>query len=185
MRSEVPGLTEAVAGKPIFAFGGGIQLESARRLALEAMTAVSRLGSACELATLVEQAASATDTLSRPLPPPVASATGMLLALHDLSFGTRSPVPEKIEGYAAITSASAKTLFEQLQTLEPEIARLGIKPDGRFHPVTGIPVPFPIQGGVGDRAIVVAVGAQGKSLGEAVIGARATGKAPFLLVSYD
>lgn len=185
MRSEVPGLTEAMAGKPMLAFGVGIQLESARRLALEAMTALSRLGSACELEKLVQEAANATRTLSLELPAPIASMTGLVVSLHELSFGTASPMPEKVEGYAAVTSTDAKTLFGQLQAQQPELAKLGIKTDGRFHPVSGIPVPFPIHGGVGDRAIVVAIGTTGKSLGEPIIAARATGKAPFLLMSYD
>ena len=109
----------------------------------------------------------------------------MMIALHELTLGTQSPMPEKIEGYCAVTSANAKTLFEQLQALQPEISKLGIKTDGRFHPMSGIPVPFPIHGGVGDRAIVFTWGTQGKILGEAVIAARAIGKAPFLLMSYD
>lgn len=185
MRSEVPGLTEAMAGKPMLAMGGGIQLEKARLLAIEAMTALSRLGAACELEMLVEQAADATRTLSQRLPVPIASMTGVVMALHELSFGTALPMPEKVEGYVAVTSTDAKALFGQLQAQQSEIAKLGIKTDGRFHPVSGIPVPFPIHGGVGDRAVVVAIGTSGKSLGEPIIAARATGKAPFLLMSYD
>jgi len=69
-------LTEAVAGKPMFAVGLGIQIDGARKLALDAAAAVRRLGEACELAKLVEQAADAGDTLSRPLPGPLATMTG-------------------------------------------------------------------------------------------------------------
>lgn len=185
MRTEVPGLSEAVAGKPMFAFGVGIQLDGARLLALDAMTALRRLGETCDLGKLVEGTADASDTLARPLPAFLASATGMVMALHEITFGTSSPIPEKVEGYAAITSTDAKALFGQIQTLQPQLGKLGIQPDGRFHPVAGLPIPFPVHAGVGDRSIVVSVGARGKTLGEAVIGARATGKAPFLSMSYD
>lgn len=185
MRAEVPGLTEAVAGKPILAFGGGIQIDSARKLALDAVSAVRRFGEACELAKLVEQAAAASDTLSRPLPPFVTGVTGFVMALNELSFGKTSPVPEKFEGYAAITSPDPKLLFGQVQALQPQIAKLGITTDGSFHPVSGLPVPFPIHGAVGERSIVLTVGTKGKTLGQAVLGARATGKAPFLLMSYE
>lgn len=94
-------------------------------------------------------------------------------------------MPERVEGYAAITSPNAKAWFGELQAQQPDVAKLGIKPDGSFHPVSGLPVPLPVHGAVGDRAIVFAVGDQGKSGGAAAIRARATGKAPFLLMTYD
>jgi hypothetical protein len=57
--------------------------------------------------------------------------------------------------------------------------------DGSVHPVTGLPVPFPIHAGVGDRAIVVGVGTKGKSLATSGLQARASGKVPFLAMTYD
>jgi len=185
LRTQVPGLTEAVAGKPMFAVGLGIQIDGARKLALDAAAAVRRLGEACELAKLVEQAADAGDTLSRPLPGPLATMTGLVMAVHEISFGTSSPVPDKIEGYAALTSTNAQALWGQLEAAEPKLGKLGIRADGRVHAVTGLGVPFPIHGGVGERAIVLGIGTKGKPLAESAIGTRATTNAPFMVMTYD
>jgi len=49
----------------------------------------------------------------------------------------------------------------QLEAAEPKLGKLGIRADGRVHALTGLGVPFPIHGGVGERAIVLGIGTKG------------------------
>jgi hypothetical protein len=194
MKAEVPGLGAALGGDPLFAFGGGIDLAEAKRAGKAIAYVLNDLGEACDARELTRAGRDLREAMSKPLPGPVSKITGGVISIAEIempggSRGRRSfrpKLPEKLEGFAMLTAADPKALFEAISD-EARLGKLGIKADGKLHAVD-IPssfVPFEIHAGVGDSAIVVTAGERGKKLGDKALGYSGGGKAPFLAMAMD
>jgi hypothetical protein len=185
-RAEVPGLAEAVASQPMLAFSFAGHVERMRRLALDAAVAMRKLGDACQLADLSRASAEARDTLSKPVPAALGGGIGALLVAQEILFAAGGGgMPERVEGFAAIAAPDARSLYAFWESMTPQMAAFGVKPDGKVYPVTGVPVPFALHAAVGQRTIVVGVGDTGKGHAERLVTAKATGMSPFIVMSYD
>jgi hypothetical protein len=165
--------------------GGGIDLEGSRQLGVTTVNALRGVAQACELADAVEGLADVADTLSRALPPEVAGVLGGAIAFEKVTFDPARPgMPTELEASAFVSARDAKAVYAKLQKL-PFADQLGIIADGKLHAIN-VPVPISLHGGVGARTIVVTAGnGAGKQLGEKLLAAGGSGKAPFMLMSYD
>jgi hypothetical protein len=189
LRTEVPGLGTALANRPLMAFGGGIDLVRAQRFLIGSMESWNKVYVACEMGKKKAKADMAEDiaAVSKPMPPELATITGGVMTVQDIGFGPGSPVPQRLDGFALVTSTDAKALYAAALKKEPKLSALGIRTDGKLHelPKAKLPMPFAINLGVGDHAFAVGVGPTGKKLGEQLLGATGGGKVPFLAFTYD
>jgi hypothetical protein len=196
LRTAVPGLGAALAGEPLFAMGGGLDLERGKA-AGHAVAAVLRdLGRGCEAEDLIDAARELREGLAEGLPGPLAAVAGGAISIDSVDLGSdyaarrRSrfappPVPRGIEGFAMLAMAGARDAFRSIAAFLPPVAE--IEPDGRLHelPLTKLGMPFDVHAGVGERALVVARGSRGKRQAREVLEATGGGKAPFLAGTLD
>lgn len=185
LKTEVPGLGAAMSDKPLMAFGGGIDLAKAQALLQKTVSSMGKLGDLCQSMEMARKAGDVLETLNQPLPEPFKKVTGAVIALHAFKMGRRTP--EKVDGFAMLTSTAAKELYDFAKDQAPPIDKLGITADGKLNKlaIPGGFIPFDVFAGVGDKAIVIAAGDKGRALGEKGMNGTANGKAPFLVATYD
>lgn len=194
LRTAVPGLGAALAGEPLFAMGGGLDLERGKAAGGAAAAVLGDLGRACEAEELVDAARELRENLAEGLPGPVAAVAGGAISIDAIDLGSdyasrRSygipPLPRKVEGFAMLAVADARDVFRSIAAFLPPIRE--IEPDGRLHELelTKLGLPFDIDAGVGERALVVAAGARGKRQAREALDATGGGKAPFLAGTLD
>lgn len=185
LKTEVPGLGAAMSDKPLMAFGGGIDLAKGQALLVKTAGSVGKLGDLCQSSEMARKAGDFVEQLNQPLPEPLKKITGAVIALHTFKMGRRTP--EKLDGFAMVTASSAKALFDFAKSQAPPISQMGISADGKLNKLS-VPagmIPFDVYAGVGEKAIVMAAGDKGRSLGEKGMNGSANGKAPFLVATYD
>jgi hypothetical protein len=190
LKAEVPGFGAAMAGEPLMAFGGGIDIVGAQKLAVSAVQALRRFGETCQAGPVASTAESMSRSIMRPLPDFVEKIHGGVFVVQSMTFsGSKraSPIPDAMDAFALLSAGDAKGLVEALMKQAPPLRQMGIESDGKLHKVGGgmLPVPFDVFAGVGDHAVVLAVGDKGKALAEKTIDASGGGKVPFLAASYD
>ncbi len=183
---EVPGLVAgAMAERPLFAFGAGIDIEKARALAIDAADGVGRLAGACGSQEGVESAAEARTAFSQPLPPGLDKVRGGMVAVLDGALGPDGK-PTNVEAYGILATDDPAGLVAMVKQ---EMAGQGapdVPADGKFHdvvPAGQVPGLGAIQGAIKPKALVAAVGAKGPGAAEAAL-AR-TGTSPLIYFSYD
>jgi hypothetical protein len=188
VKVEVPGLAAALAGPALFAFGGGLDLARGQQLAIAAAGDLKQLGAACEIAPLASGAEKAAAALARPLPEPFGRIAGGAIVAHELDIdrAAANPMPKKLEAVAVLAAPNAKALFETLVKQVPQLAQLGVAPDGKLHdlPTGAVPAPWPVAAAVADNRVVIAFGERRTKLGEQMLAAP-TAPAPLLAMSYD
>jgi hypothetical protein len=186
LRTNVPGLGEALAGDPLFAMGMAADLAGAKKLGQAMAGALASLGGACDAMAMAEAGASMDRTMSAPLPPPLDQITGGAMSLQSLSMQGGSPMPDAVDAIIVVAAKSGKGLFDAAKAAAPPIAQLGIEADGSLHKLS-IPMhlPFDVFAGVGDHAIVVAAGDKSKHAADEVMKASGGGKTPLAVMSYD
>ncbi len=190
LKTEVPGLGAAMADEPLAAAGGGFDLAGGQKLGITIATTVAKLGEACEWSRVTQSAEQMKESLSRPLPGPLASVRGGIIAVQSVSFGNgarKNPIPEAMEAFGLLAANDAKTVVEAMMKEAPPLRQMGLETDGKLHQLGGgmLPIPFEVYGGVGDKAVVVGVGNKGRKLADKMIDASGGGKVPFLVMSYD
>lgn len=187
MKTAVPGLAAAMANRPTLAIGGGLDFVAAQDLLRAGMAAVRGVASACELAEVARDAEMLGRQLGKPLPAVVREVTGGVMAIQSIEFRKSSPMPSRLEGFAMASVRSGKAAFAAAKAELPLLEELGLKTDGELRPIGDLlPIPFDLNGGIGERAMVFAVGTEGRKLARRVLEAKAGGdKAPFLVASYD
>jgi len=189
LKTEVPALGAALSDEPLVAMGGGLDLARAYRHGQSLVSMLNRLGEACDSAKLRETAEHLGTAIMRPLPEPIAKITGGVIAIQDISFSAKSRkgIPDSVEAFALLASTDAKGLVEAAMDLAPALSALGLETDGKLHEVGGgmLPIPFAVLAGVGDRAVVLAIGDKGKRLANKAIDAPGNSKVPFFVMSYD
>jgi hypothetical protein len=198
LRTTVPGLGAALAGKPLFAMGGGLDLERGKAAGQAAAAVLRDLGRACEAEELVRGARALREGLAEGLPGPLAAVAGGAISIDSIDLGSdlgsgsaarrsygRTAIPRGAEGFAMLAVADARDVFGAIAALLPQLSE--IEPDGRLHelPLTKYGLPFDIHAGVGERALVVAAGARGKRQAKEVLDATGGGKVPFLAGTLD
>ncbi|HSK00184.1 MAG TPA: hypothetical protein VK932_03040 [Kofleriaceae bacterium] len=194
LRAAVPGLGAALAGEPLFAMGGGLDLERGKAAGQAAAAVLRDLGRACEAEDLVDAARELREGLAEGLPGPLAAVAGGAISIDSIDLGSdhasrrrysSTPIPRGVEGFAMLAVADAKDAFRSIAAFLPPVSE--IEPDGRLHelPLTKFGMPFDIHAGVGERAMVVAAGSRGKRLAREVLEATGGGKAPFLAGTLD
>jgi hypothetical protein len=192
VKAEIPGLAAALAGSSLFALGGGLDLARGQQLAIAAAGNLKQLGTSCEIAALASGAEEAAGALARPLPEPFGRIAGGAIVGHelDLDLNARnagdSAMPKKLEAVAVLATPDAKALFQKLVEQFPDLAKLGIAPDGKLHdlPAGAVPAPWPVAAAVADNRVVIAVGERRTALGEQMLAAPAA-TAPLLAMTYD
>jgi hypothetical protein len=189
VKTEVPGLAAALAGPSLFAFGGGLDLARGQQLAIAVAGNLKQLGTSCEIPPLASGAEQAAGALARPLPEPFGRIAGGAIVGHELDLDRStgdSTLPKKLEAVAVLATSDAKALFQTLVKQFPDLAKLGIAPDGKLHdlPAGAVPAPWPVAAAVADNRVVIAVGERRMALGEQMLAAPAA-SAPLLAMTYD
>jgi len=189
LQVEIPGLADALSGRPMFAFGGGIDLAAGQELARVAAERLKHLGEACGLPALEQGADQAIQTLSGALPDFAGLLTGGAVALRNIDFGAADPragAPRKLDAEAVLASPDARVLFARILALDPQLRQFSFSTDGKLHDLRGsqVPLPIPIAAGVGEKTIVITTGDQRAARGDRLLAARG-GKAPLLAFTYD
>ena len=188
VRTEIPGLAAALTGPSLFAFGGGLDLARGQQLAIAAAGDLKQLGTACEIAALASGAEQAARSLARPLPEPFGRIAGGAIVGHELELDLTgsSNMPKKLEAVAVLATSDARALFQTLVEQFPELAKLGIAPDGKLHdvPAGAVPAPWPVAAAVASNRVVIAIGERRTALGEQMLAAPAA-TAPLLAMTYD
>jgi hypothetical protein len=189
VKTEIPGLAAALTGPSLFAFGGGLDLARGQQLAIAAAGDLKQLGTACEIAPLVSGAEQAARALARPLPEPFGLIAGGAIVGHEIELdrtGSNNSMPKKLEAVAVLATSDAKALFQTLVDQFPELAKLGIAPDGKLHdlPAGAVPAPWPVAAAVATNRVVIAIGERRTALGEQMLAAPAA-TAPLLAMTYD
>lgn len=195
MRTPVPGLAAALADEPMFAMGGGLDLRRGQAAGKAAAVALGELGLACDAAGLQRAADEMLEAMATPLPGPLGKLAGGALAIDAIDFGGGAgggrragpPIPRSLDAFAMLAVSDAKAV---LDSMSAELALLGglqLKPDGKLRALElgMLPLPFEVHGGVGERALAVAVGSRGKRRAERAITASGDGPAPFLAGTLD
>jgi hypothetical protein len=185
IRTEVPGLSDALSEPSLLAIGGGVDLAAAQQIGVAVAGQLEQLGQACALGSLVDGAGRIAHRLSRPLPEPLGQISGGAIVVDDV-VATSGPDAklEKIDGVALIGSPDARSLFDEALKQQPLLGLAGITADGKLHDVA-FPLPFAVSAGVGDRLVVVAAGDKRVAAAAKLLGAHGGGKGPLLAVSYD
>lgn len=183
---ELPSLDGVITPTSMFAMAMGIDLERGRQLAVRGVQALGEVVESCEDAEELEELEELESTLARPLPPMFAAITSVGVAIESLVFDSPSDtLPAQVEAVVFATSKDARALFSQLDQVAP-LGDYGVVADGLLRPLSGLPLPFPLHAGVGERALVVAVGGEtSKGLAHKVLAAQPAGPSPFLIMSYD
>jgi hypothetical protein len=190
LKTEIPGLTAALAGDTVFTMGGGVDLGKAQQLGIAIAGQLKQLGAACAIGPLVDGADEVIGQLSGQLPEPLGRISGGVIAVDSVSFGpagARGGMPQTVEAIALLASPDARALFDKALVLAPPLKDLGVAADGKLHDLAKdkLPAPFPVAAGVGDKLIVLTAGSQRRALAEKLIGSHGGGKAPLLAMSYD
>jgi hypothetical protein len=188
MKTEVPGLAAAMATRPMFAVGGGLDFVAAQDLVRAAAGAARSVATTCELADLARDADELGRQLGKPLPDVIRQVTGGVLAVQSMEFRKSSPMPSRVEAFTMASVRSGRTAFAAAKAELPLIEQLGMKPDGELRPIGDLlPIPFDLFGGISERAMVFSVGDAGRKLARRVLEAKSTGgdKAPLVVASYD
>lgn len=184
-KTEIPALSDLLSGTPIFAVAAGVDLGRAQVLGQELGAVLLRLGDACGSPSLSEAATTMSNKLSGHLPSPFDEINSIAFALHELAMPPGGGMPEKLDGFVMVASKSAVRLFDAMR-VSAGLAKLGLEADGALHSlVLPLPLPFEVAGGVGERAIVIAVGQKSKQIAERVLSAPAKSKAPLLAGTLD
>lgn len=184
IKNEVPGFTELMGGNPLLALSAAMDVAKGQKLVGAFGEALTRLGSVCEARELSELGDNMVMASKAPLPEPVTKLAGAVLRVDSLSMS--HGMPEKIDAIAFASTTGAKALYELATKLEPNIAQLGIQPDGKLHDVSkaAVPVPFAMYAGVSDKVLVAGAGTT-KPLAQKLMTASGGGKVPLLAMTYD
>jgi hypothetical protein len=193
LKTEVPGLGAALADEPIFAMGGGVDVDRAIDVVQKVVGVMRTVGDTCHADDLATDARRYARDLDKPRPEFVSHLRGGVMSLQDIEFGSKKGrrgklLPEKVEGFASIATTDGKGLYDAIVKEQPMLDRLGLKTDGSLHAIGDgmLPLDFDIFGGVGDRALVIAAGSKGKTMGNKVIDAKGSGvKAPLFAATMD
>lgn len=188
VRTEVPGLAEALSGQPVLAFGGGLDLAKGQQLLAAVVEALGRVGTSCGLEALTSGGAEVSRALARPLPEPLREITGGAIVVHDIVLAQDpGQPPRKLEAVAVLASPDARALFAKVTRMDPALADLGVAPDGKLHdiPAGKLPIPYTAAAAITDKAIVLAVGDQRSVHADKLLRAGPAGGAPLLAMSYD
>jgi len=179
-QTAVPGLDVVVSDGPLVTFGAGLDLERGRVLGLDAVQTLQRIAGTCGAAPS-DALARAEAILGAPFPAPWGGLRGLLIAIHDIAFPPAGGLPTRLDLTLALTGTAPAAVLDLVEQLGvPAIPR-----DGKLHELAGLPMPFPVQAGVGAHALVVATGPQGAALGAQVLAATPRGRAPLFVVNYD
>lgn len=192
LRTAVPGLPAALAGEPLLAIGGGVDLARGTVVGEAVAAALRDLGEACEADELVRAGRGLREALSGSLPGPLAKLAGGALAIDAIDLGGRGQgyapaIPRQVDGFAMLATSDAKAVFEAIADELPPLRGLGVKANGKLHGVelTKFGLPFDVHGGVGQEVIAVASGARGKRRAEQALAATGGRKAPLLAGTLD
>lgn len=187
MKTEVPGLAAAMADKPVFAMGGGLDFVAAQDLVRAGAGAVRSVAVACELDDVARDAEQLRHQVGKPMPDVIRQVTGGVVAIQSIEFRKSSPMPSRLEAFGMASVRSGKAAFAAAKAELPLLEELGLKTDGELRPIGDLlPIPFDVFGGIGERSMVFAVGTAGRKLARRVLEAKGGGdKAPFMVASYD
>lgn len=184
IKAEFPGLSQALAGRPMFAAVVGADVAKAQQLGGAAAGGIQQFGAACELGTLVDGAERVARGLSQPLPAPFAAIVGAAMVVDQLTFAAGTQRPENVEGVVLVASRDAHALFDQAGALAPPVKSFGITADGKLHDVSAEGLPFAVAAGVGERLIVLTTGAQRRASAEKLLAAKTGVQAPLFALIY-
>ncbi len=182
LRRAVPGLEPVMANTPLLAIGVGLDLERGRLLARDAAEAVATLGGACDLRELTSVTDDLIRGLAQPLPPVVAGIAGGAVAIYDLVLGD-ALMPKQVDALGLLAADKPAALLEMLAQGLP----ISVPADGKLHPIAvpGVQLPGELVGGIGAKALVLAMGARARTVATTALTAPAGGTAPLLAMAYD
>jgi hypothetical protein len=185
VKTSIAGLDTAMAGDPLFAMGGGINIDRGRELGKAFAGVLGRVGRACSEHKLEEAAHKLEAAMAKPLPIPI---NGFGFAIHDIVMKPGDTFPESLQGLALVSGPSGKAVLDGFIQALPLIANLGIIADGKLHVIdkgmTGM-VPYEIWVGVGNHSLLVSIGDKERKLAESVLSARTHGETPLFAMAYD
>lgn len=188
LRASVPGLTAALEGEPLMAFGGGLHLSRAQAAGQALATALRDLGQACGADELVRGARALREALDEPIPEPIRKLTGGAFAVDAIDMGgARRGIPRSLDGFGVVAAGDPKAVLEALSATAPPLRMLDLTADGKLHDLDGdkLGLPFDVHAGIGDRAIVLAAGDGGARRARKAMAATSDEPAPFLAASLD
>jgi len=183
---EVPGLLAGAPAEPaIGSFGLGMDLDKARLLALDAVTAIEAIGTACGDASATEDMAQARASLSQPLPPGLDKIRGGMVSVLDGDLGPDGK-PRAVEAFAVVAADDPSALVKLVREQAPPGAVPELAADGQYHQVVpegAVPGLGAIRAAIKPHALVAAVGARGSDAAERSLGR--TGASPLFYIAYD
>jgi hypothetical protein len=183
---EVPGFGKGPLGeRSLLVLGAGVNLDKGRLVAADVAGELARLGGVCETPNLVKEATEAREFLSRPLPPGLDKARGVLVKVLSGTMG-HDGHPTGIEAFAVLAADDGAAFLDELVKLVPIPNADKLARDGKFHelaPAGSVPYVGAIHAAVQPKALGIAVGSQGIPAAERAMAA--TGKAPLFYVAYD
>lgn len=194
LRAAVPGLSTALSGEPLFAFGAGFDLARGKTAGKAMASALRELGEACDARSLVNAARDLREAVSEPLPGPLAKISGGALSIDSIDFGGGGgrrhggpSMPRSFEGFAMVSVSDGKAVLDALAAEAPPIADFDLKANGKLHELDlqKFGLPFNVYGGIGEHALVAAAGSRGKRQAEDVLSASGDAKSPFLAATMD
>jgi hypothetical protein len=185
--TEVPGLVNGpLPGRPLFAFGAGVNLDAGRKLAADFLGEIGRLATTCGNADVERELGEMVAMLGQPLPPALANARGLVASVLDVRMGQGAPPSG--DGYAIIAAAEPGALLDQIQQIAPLPALASLPRDGKFHEVA----PAEQTGGIGavrvavkPKALAAIVGGDAAEKAVEAALAQPAGKSPLFAFAYD
>jgi len=183
MQVDVPGLTSAgVSDGTLFALGGGVDLDQARKVGNQFADGLARFGAACNELEWVEDARELRETLAQPLPDWVDQLGGVLVAVLDAKM--TSAGPSGVEAFAIVSARDPKALLDVALKAMP--GQPQVPADGEFHdlvPAGTVPGLDAIRVAIKPNAIAFVTGAKGTQAATFSLGQ--TGTSPLFFMSYD
>ena len=186
LTAPVPGLVGGLpSDHPLIAFGLGLDLATARQLAIDAVDGVARLAGECNAPEIAAQMSLRRTALSRPPPAWLERIDGALLSANHVGFGPDGK-PNRVEGYAIVGSDNPSMLLTLVKQMAPAGAMLEVAADGGFHDI----LPAGAMPGLDSLRVAIKPGALVAALGAGMIEAAErtlarSGSTPLVYVAYD
>jgi hypothetical protein len=190
LRAPVPGLSGLPEGKPLMAFGVGLDIAKTIEFAKGKAKAIAAAPYKCELLQDLNQSATmaAQQLESAPIPPFVTGVKGAYVVVKDadLSAGMGPQALGSVKAYGVLSADKPDELVTMLKGMVPPLAALDLKPDGAAIALPPGLVPVPsAHAAMNDKTVGIAIGDGMQGELPAFLTAKAGEDPPLFAFSYD